>query len=61
LFEDGSGTWDPVAWYDWIKSLETIQPITKLEAFVAMERFLESYYKRTSCVSNDIKMLLESM
>ena len=59
MLSDGSGPWDPAAWQDWMRALNSDQPVTMLGAFRAMINFLNAYYARTS--STDIKILLNSM
>ena len=61
LFEDGSGTWDPATWNDWMDALENKQLVTAIEGFKAMFNFLNAYYERTSSASEDIKIILDSM
>lgn len=58
---DSGDTWDPVVWKDWIIVLDNKISITTIEAFKGMFKFLQAYYIRTSCFSNDIKMILDAM
>lgn len=61
LLEDGSNTWDPAAWNDWNLALEQKKLVSTMEGFNGIFNFLMSYYIRTSCSSNDIKLLLDDM
>ena len=54
LLHDGSGSWDPAAWHDWMKALGADESITMLRAMIS---FLNAYYQRT--LSIDIKVLLD--
>lgn len=52
FLQDGS-TADPASWFNWIKSVQTIQNreeenLTILQSFKAMRRFLEIYHEQTS-------------
>ena len=60
LLPDGH-TADPAAWNDWMKAIKKREYVTCLQAFQAMTNFLDAYYKRTSCSSEDLKKILNSM
>lgn len=64
----GGGTWDPAAWRDWTRSVDTFlnetskihqEKLTMTQAFNAMRNFFEGYCKRTN--SDDFRTLLSGM
>lgn len=59
FLSDGS-TADPAAWEEWTDSINIVKPkeetLTRIEAFNAMRKFLETYYKQTS--SSDVGSIL---
>lgn len=61
LFLQDGYTADAATWEDWTDVIETDQPVTKLQAFDAMRKFIDNYYKRTSSTSLDIRELLHDM
>lgn len=61
LFLQDGCTADPAMWKNWIDALKTERNVTTLQAFNAMRRFLDAFYKRTSSSSADLRNLLDSM